>query len=110
MKHSMKLNSSPFQKVKEGKKKLEIRLNDEKRQLLKVGDEIEFRLTTDEKQTILTRIVELSKFTTFKEMFAAFDPEEYGGRSKDEYTLMYEVYSPEKEKEYGVLAIRLQLI
>jgi ASC-1-like (ASCH) protein len=110
MKHSMKLNLSPFQKVKEGKKKIEIRLNDEKRQLLQVGDEIEFRMVTDENQKIRTRVLELLSFPTFKELFAAFESEEYGGTSKDEYYLMHKIYSPEKEAEYGALAIRFQLL
>ena len=93
-----------------GKKKVEIRLNDEKRQLLQAGDEIEFLLITDESQKIRTKVLELIGFPTFKELFAAFEPEEYGGTSKDEYHFMYQIYSPEKEAEYGALAIRFQLL
>ena len=36
------LNNRPFKSIKEGTKTIELRLNDEKRSLLKVGDEIEF--------------------------------------------------------------------
>ena len=42
MKHNMNLNNRPFKSIKEGTKTIELRLNDEKRSLLKVGDEIEF--------------------------------------------------------------------
>ena len=41
-------------------------------------------------------------------MFAAFPPHEYGSSSQDEYAKMYEIYSPEEEKRFGVLAIRIQ--
>jgi ASC-1-like (ASCH) protein len=106
----MKLNSSPFENIKNGTKIIEIRLNDEKRKLLKIGDEIEFRLMNDKNRKILTKVINLTVFPSFKEMFSAFPPHEYGSQDQDEYIKMYEVYSPEKEKEFGVLAIRIQFI
>ena len=42
MLHNMKLNASPFEKIKNGTKTIELRLNDEKRQQVKTGDFIEF--------------------------------------------------------------------
>ena len=106
--HQMKLQTSPFEKIKSGTKTIEIRLNDEKRQLLEVGDEIEFSLMDDPTQTIKTRVVGLEKFPTFKNMFAAYPAEEYGSESQDEWELMYKYYSPEDEARYGVLAIRVK--
>ena len=106
--HQMKLQSSPFEKIKNGTKTIEIRLNDEKRQLLKVGDSIEFSLMTDPTQTIKIEVVGLEKFPTFKEMFAAYPVEEYGSENQDEWELMYKYYSPEEEAKYGVLAIRVK--
>ena len=41
MKHEMKLNNGPFERIKNGTKTIELRLNDEKRQLLKIKDLIE---------------------------------------------------------------------
>jgi len=55
MLHQMKLQPSPFEKIKNGSKTIEVRLNDEKRQLLKVGDEIQFSLATDYSQVIKQR-------------------------------------------------------
>ena len=50
MKHEMKLNNGPFERIKNGTKTIELRLNDEKRQLLKIKDLIEFtNRTNDEK-------------------------------------------------------------
>lgn len=37
MKHEMKLNNGPFERIKNGTKTTELRLNDEKRQLLKIN-------------------------------------------------------------------------
>ncbi len=42
MKHRMNLNNNPFNLIKNGTKTIELRLNDEKRQLLKENDFIEF--------------------------------------------------------------------
>lgn len=35
--HNMRLNPSPFEAIRSGKKTIEIRLNDEKRKQVKVG-------------------------------------------------------------------------
>ena len=40
MLHKMKLNESPFERIKNGTKTIEFRLYDEKRQQVKVGDKI----------------------------------------------------------------------
>lgn len=37
MKHEIKLNNGPFELIKNGTKTIELRLNDEKRQLLKIN-------------------------------------------------------------------------
>lgn len=42
MKHQFKLNNFPFEKIANGTKTIELRLYDEKRQKLNVGDEIVF--------------------------------------------------------------------
>ena len=42
MKHSMKLLDIPYDKILSGKKSIEIRLFDEKRQKINIGDFIEF--------------------------------------------------------------------
>ena len=69
---------------------------------------IEFRLVDNETRKIRARVKNLSVFPSFKETFSAFPPHEYGSSSQDEYAKMYEIYSPEEEKRFGVLAIRIQ--
>lgn len=107
MTHHMRLKPAPFEQIKEGTKTLELRLNDEKRQGIRVGDDIVFVNTEDDTQTLAVRVDGLYPFSTFKELYAAFDPVEYGSTSKDAYEEMYAYYSPEDEARHGVLAIRL---
>lgn len=49
MKHKMNLNEGPFNRIKNGTKTVELRLNDEKRRTLRENDLIEFtnRMTFD---------------------------------------------------------------
>ena len=42
MTHIMNLESSAFLKIANGNKTIELRLNDEKRQKINIGDQIEF--------------------------------------------------------------------
>ena len=60
MKHNMNLNNRPFKSIKEGTKTIELRLNDEKRSLLKVGDEIEFT-NRDTNEKLSVDIINLHK-------------------------------------------------
>ncbi|MDY0407970.1 DUF3850 domain-containing protein [Paracerasibacillus soli] len=42
MLHKMSLYIAPFQSIKSGRKTVEVRLNDEKRRKVNIGDTIEF--------------------------------------------------------------------
>ena len=68
----MNLNNDPFNHIKSGTKTIEMRLNDEKRQLLKEKDLIEFKNGTI-LQTILVEIVKLYKYANFDELYKHFD-------------------------------------
>lgn len=104
----MKLQLDPFEKIKNGSKTLELRLNDEKRQLIKIGDKIEFSLTTEPTQKILAIVEDLYHFPTFKDLCYSFEPAEYGSLDKEGYLEMYKYYSKEDEAKYGVLGIRIR--
>ena len=108
MKHEMKLQPNPFFQIKNGQKTIEVRLNDEKRQQLKVGDEIEFSLATNPDEKIKTEILELIHFSTFTELFDAYQTEDFGVTSKEDLMKVYEYYTKEDELKYGVLGIKLK--
>lgn len=111
MKHEMKLNNGPFEKIKNGTKTVELRLNDEKRQLLKVSDLIEFtNRTNDEK--MLVEIDGLYHYPSFEELYKNFDKMTMGYNEDDIANPrdMEEYYSPEEQSNYGVLAIKIKKI
>lgn len=110
MYHHMKLQLKPFEKICSGTKQIEIRLFDEKRQQLKIGDVITVTKMDDESKNVQTRIINLIRFDSYKNLFGAYNPALYGGENRDEYESMYQYYSREEEQEYGVLAIHLQVI
>ena len=107
MLHKMKLNESPFERIKNGKKTIEFRLYDEKRQQIKIGDKIEFSKLPDLKEKLLVDVVELYRENTFRNLFRKIylDEEEIIRKTES----MYQYYSPEKEKEYGVLGIKIKI-
>lgn len=114
MKHNMKLNPSPFEMIKSGKKTIELRLNDEKRRKIKIGDEIEFENTDDSAQMINTKVLNLYRFCSFNELYKSLPLLKCGYTSDDVHTAhssdMECYYSVEQQKKYGVVGIELELI
>lgn len=115
MEHNMKLNKEPFQLMKSGKKTIEIRLKDEKRQKVKIGDIIIFTEIPEgeKKNTIKVQVIDLLEFKSFKEMYEKIPFTYFGCEGEsEEYMLKstYDIYSKEKEREYGVLGIKVKII
>lgn len=108
MVHSFTLQPRPFAQIQEGTKTIEVRLYDEKRQALSVGDEIEFSLTTDSNQKLHVKILELIHFKTFEELFSAYPPNTFGFEKQEDWTQMYRYYTKEQEEKYGVLGIKIE--
>ena len=105
----MNLNDGPFQRIKDGTKIIELRLNDEKRQLLKISDLIEFtnRITLEK---MLVEIVDLYYFDSFEELYKNFDKVSIG-YDKDDVANprdMEEYYSREEQNKYGVVGIKIK--
>jgi ASC-1-like (ASCH) protein len=109
-KHIMKLQELPFRQITQGSKVIEVRLNDEKRQQIKVGDSIKFRLVPDLEEEVVVEVIELLHCNTFRELYEEVEPVEFGGNSVDELVeQIMQHYSSEQEAKYGVLGIRLQV-
>lgn len=105
----MHLEEEPFVKIASGKKTVEIRLYDEKRREIEVGDTIEFFYG---EKSLLTRVVSLSRFKSFFDLFVAL-PEKSGtgGMSaEDAAKSMYRYYTAEQETKYGVLGIEIEVL
>ena len=67
--HKMRLHPKPFEAIESGEKTIEIRLNDEKRQKIKVGHVIEFSKRPDFAEKITTRVEEFIICATFGELY-----------------------------------------
>ncbi len=106
--HKMKLNEDPFERIKNGTKTIEFRLYDEKRRQIKIGDKIEFSKLPEVQETILVDVLDLYKEETFEKLFRKLYTDEQEIKRKT--NSMYQYYSPEKEKEYGVIGIKVSLI
>ncbi|WP_078552113.1 ASCH domain-containing protein [Bacillus alkalicellulosilyticus] len=109
--HQMGLYGEYFNSIKEGKKTVEVRLNDVKRRKIRVGDTIEFIKIPEQDETIKVQVTNLKIYDTFKAMyedipFKDFDCEGWNMKEMIEGT--YEIYSPEQEKEWGTLAITIK--
>ena len=102
----MKLQNEPFKQIKKGIKKIEIRLNDEKRKIFEINDYIEFtNITTLE--IMFVKITNLYHFESFEKLFNNFDNSILGCGSYEE---MYKYYSREEENKYGVLGIEIKVL
>lgn len=108
MNHTMKLNNAPFEKIKSGNKTIEMRLFDDKRRLLKVGDFIEFT-NRENGEVILVKIKNLYKFNNFAELYNHFDKVSLGYNKNEcaNPSDMEAYYPQEEQKQFGVLAIEI---
>lgn len=111
MLHKMHLREDPFKKIKNGSKTIELRLNDEKRQKVQIGDFIEFSCLDEPKQKIQTRVTALHHFSSFEELYTALPKEKLGYTPAEtpDPDYMDEYYPREKQEQYGVLGIELYL-
>lgn len=113
MKHEMKLLEQPFNSIKSGKKIIEIRCNDEKRQRISVGDIIVFSKLPTKAETLTVRVAALHQYPTFEALYNAFDFSAFGCEGLSMQQMLdetYKIYTKEKEAQYGVLGIELQVI
>ena len=110
--HRMHLAHRPFQRMEDGKKTLELRLNDPKRREMRVGDVIRFEDASDETEILHMEVTELLLFPSFRELYAALPPGEMGYLPEEEASAapadMEAYYSPEQQARWGVLAIRVK--
>ena len=105
----MKVAKEPFEKIATGTKIIEARIFDEKRRCINIGDHIEFFQDGNLNQKVITKVKDLYRYTTFKELFADFPSTNFGGEST--VALLQEIhqfYSSEEEHRFGVIGIQIE--
>ena len=111
--HEMRLADAPFDMIKSGKKAVEVRLIDEKRRQISVGDVIIFCRKSGISDTCAVNVVGLRHYKNFLELFSA---ESLAAAGCENMTAaqaaqsMYQYYTAEQESVFGALAIEIELI
>ena len=84
--------------------------DDEKRQTIQIGDEIEFSKLPELQEKLLVKVIDLYREDSFeklfKKVFVGEDEEKIIEKAKS----MNRFYTPEQEKEYGVVGIKIEVI
>ncbi len=113
MVHNFNLNPQPFEMMAKGLKTIELRLYDEKRKNVKIGDKIVFT-NTGSGQTIEVQVIKLHLFNNFKELYNSLPLKKCGYTEQDvegaSYLDMQKYYSMEQQLSYGVVGIEIALI
>ena len=107
----MKVHLDPdiFEIVKNGSKTVEVRLNDEKRRMLKIGDELIFINNDNENEIIESIVTDLKYYNNFEQLMEEYLVEEVykTGVTKECFlNLLQRFYNEQQQEEYGVVAIR----
>ena len=112
--HQMNLHAAPFDMIERGIKTIELRLYDEKRRRIAVGDEIVFTHSKESSRTLHCRVIALHIFSSFQELYNTLPLLKCGYTEADIATAspadMDFYYSKENQEKYGVLGIELKLI
>ena len=112
-KHPMKLHSQPFEMIKSGRKTIELRLWDEKRQRIRIGDTIVFTNTISG-ETLQVTVKKLHRFDSFEELYKELPLLKCGYTQEDIATAqasdMEAYYCAEEQAKYGVVGIELHPI
>ncbi len=109
--HHLNLNPIYFELIKDGKKTLEGRLNDEKRKQFNIGDKIVFHKEPERVEIVNAIILNKYIFKDFKEMAESLDKSQLGfaDKTKDEMINTYRtIYTVEDEQQYGVVIFKIK--
>lgn len=114
MTHTLNLNPEPFDMIRSGLKTIELRLWDEKRSQIRVGDTLVFVHTEDATKTLAAAVTALHRFPDFAALYAALPLEKCGYLPEEIPTAspadMNVYYSAERQALYGVVGIEIVLI
>ena len=105
MVHELHLHDQPFRKIAEGRKTLEVRLRDEKRRALGVGDTLRIINRTNG-SVLLADIGALIPAGSFTRLLEELTPQAQGSDTLEKALAeLYEYYDPLQEDALGVLGI-----
>ena len=112
--HDMSLREAPFRAVADGTKVIEMRLLDEKRRKIRIGDRIRFTLS-DGTETVTVLVVGLHPFPSFEALYASLIPVVgavglgYADGKIPHPEDMLDYYSEDSITRYGVIGIEIRV-
>jgi len=107
----MKVQTKYYNLLKSSIKTVELRLWDEKRQLIKAGDEITFSDLSNPADAFTAQVLALHRADSFDELCNIISPAQAGFATKEELiACLQEFYTPEAQKQYGVVGIEVKRI
>ena len=112
MTYIMQLHQEPFEKVKNGTKTIELRLNDEKRRRIRTGDCITFLNRADSAESLTARVIALYPFSSFEELYRTL-PLDRCGYAEGEAAAASDMdlyYTREEQERYGAVGIELEIL
>lgn len=112
MKHTIKIQPEYYNYILHGTKRIEIRLNDEKRKQIKIGDTITFLKEPDLIESFNAKVIELMHYNNFEDMLNDIDISLLADKSVSQEELinsLEQFYSKEKQKEYSVVGIKIEI-
>lgn len=113
MKHEMKLQTKYYNYIKNGTKRIELRLYDEKRKNINIGDIVTFYKEPELVDSFDAKVIGLLRYNSFSDLFKDFDMELLADKSMSKEELLNTLecfYTSDEQKKYGVLGIRIELI
>ena len=109
--HTMNVKTKYYNLLKSGQKIVELRLFDEKRQKIKVGDEILFLDASNSANNFKAAVENLYYAESFSKLCEVVTPKQAGFVSEAELiTALEEFYTPSVQKKFGVVGIKIKKI
>lgn len=111
--HTLKLDEKYYNYILHGSKRIELRLNDEKRKSMSIGDILTFYKQPLLEENFKTKIVDLIYFNSFNEAISNLPFELIADKNDNKQSLLNDlnrIYSKEKQENYGVICIKIELL
>lgn len=109
--HKMKLNDNAFERMKKGLKKREYKVNDEKRQQVRIGDIIEFQKISNPEEKIVMDVIDIKYFKNLEDAVSAHFEEDFESRHhniEEVVNSFYQYYSKEEIEKNGMVVLELK--
>ncbi|MBQ8631797.1 MAG: ASCH domain-containing protein [Alphaproteobacteria bacterium] len=109
--HKLNVKEKYYNLLKSGIKTIELRLFDDKRKNIEVGDYIEFSNSSDGDDKFMSQVIKLHRANNFSELCQKIDCKKAGFSDSNELiNILEEFYSQERQKEFGVVGIEIKLV